>query len=162
MTGERTDGGGVSDLVARAKSIATQAHEGTDDKAGAPYIAHPARVARRVAGHGEEFEAAAWLHDVMEDCEGWTAERLLARGMTPPVVEAVVSLTNRPGEEHEEAVRRACQDPIGMVVKASDVADNGDPERLAKLPDEQRTRLTAKYAHAREVLDELGAPRFDR
>ena len=132
MTGERTDGGGASDLVIKAKDIATQAHEGTTDKAGAPYITHPARVARRVASHGDEFEAAAWLHDVLEDCDGWTTERLLAGGMTPPVVEA------------------------------ADVADNGDPVRLAKLPDDQRARLTAKYAHAREVLDELGAPRFDR
>ena len=78
MTGERTDGGGASDLVIKAKDIATQAHEGTTDKAGAPYITHPARVARRVASHGDEFEAAAWLHDVLEDCDGWTTERLLA------------------------------------------------------------------------------------
>src|SRR5579859_6518089 len=36
------------DLVALAEEIATRAHQGQVDKAGAPYIEHPRRVARRL------------------------------------------------------------------------------------------------------------------
>ena len=39
---------------------------------GAPYIVHPARVAARLTRHPlgtEEGVCAAWLHDVLEDCE---------------------------------------------------------------------------------------------
>ena len=47
-----------------AEQIPTTAHAGQVDKAGRPYIAHPARMA------GDEHAvAAAWLHDVVEDTE---------------------------------------------------------------------------------------------
>lgn len=51
-----------------AEQIAAAAHDGQVDKAGQPYIAHPARVAARVAGD-ERAVAAAWLHDVVEDTD---------------------------------------------------------------------------------------------
>jgi hypothetical protein len=50
----------------RAEQIATEVHAGQVDKAGAPSIDHP----RRVAGHTDgspDAVAAAWLHDVLED-----------------------------------------------------------------------------------------------
>lgn len=50
----------------RRRSIIAAAHRGQVDKAGQPYITHPARVAARVAGD-ENAVAAAWLHDVVED-----------------------------------------------------------------------------------------------
>lgn len=59
-------------LIDRAHSMATAAHEGQTDKAGAPYIDHPRRVAIRVhqyapEEHSEAAQAVAWLHDVVED-----------------------------------------------------------------------------------------------
>ena len=55
-----------NDLAARAETLARAAHAGQVDKAGAPYAAHPARVAAAVAGD-PLAEATAWLHDVVED-----------------------------------------------------------------------------------------------
>lgn len=48
-----------------AQSIAAAAHKGQVDKAGKPYIEHPAHVAASV--QGDAAKAVAWLHDVVED-----------------------------------------------------------------------------------------------
>ncbi len=146
-------------LAWKARGLATGWHEGQVDKAGAAYITHPARVAVRAALHGPDAETAAWLHDVVEDC-GVSAADLTSHGFPRRIVKAVLALTKRAGESHEDAVRRACADPVARIVKAADVADNGDPVRLARLDPELRERLAAKYAHARAVLDEHDAPRF--
>ena len=58
--------------ITRAARAATHAHQGQFRKNGiTPFITHPARVAQRVAFFGGNHVAviAAWLHDVMEDCE---------------------------------------------------------------------------------------------
>ncbi len=123
------------------------------DKAGNGYLAHPLRVASRVVDAGEEAVAAALLHDVLEDSE-LTLEDLAGAGLPPTVVGAVDRLTRRPGESHSAAVRRAAADPVAALVKRADIADNSDPTRLALLPEELRTRLSAKYAWALAVLED--------
>ena len=50
-----------------AQSIAAAAHKGQVDKAGKPYIMHPAHVAASV--QGDAAKAVAWLHDVVEDTD---------------------------------------------------------------------------------------------
>ena len=78
--------------VAAAKAIATIAHKGQKDKLGADYIGHPARVAKMLVDKNAEPAAiaAAWLHDVIEDCAdifhgeprfGITAKDLLNAGV---------------------------------------------------------------------------------
>jgi (p)ppGpp synthase/HD superfamily hydrolase len=147
-------------LVMLAQALATGAHAGQEDKAKRPYIAHPARVAARVQRYGPEFMAVAWLHDVLEDTK-LTAEDLLSLGLPRQVVDGVVSLTKLQGEDHSAAVTRASENPLGLVVKAADVADNSDGERLALLDGELAGRLEAKYKTARLILNEYGAPSFD-
>jgi (p)ppGpp synthase/HD superfamily hydrolase len=61
----------VSDLVTRAIDFAAKAHEGQRRKyTDEPYINHPLAVLRLVqsVGASEEAQAAAVLHDVVEDC----------------------------------------------------------------------------------------------
>jgi len=83
-------------VVARARAIAEAAHAGQVDKAGAPYFAHPARVA---ASLDEPIaRCAAFLHDVVEDCPGWTLARLAAEGIPPTVIAAVDALTKAPAK----------------------------------------------------------------
>lgn len=60
-------------LVEKAADLARRAHAGQLRKwsEGVPYIVHPERVANKVAllrGVNDEDVAAAWLHDVIEDC----------------------------------------------------------------------------------------------
>ena len=69
-------------LITRAAALATLAHEGQErDDGGGPYIRHPARVAATLAKHFPDdhaLVAAAWCHDVIEDCPQITVDALRA------------------------------------------------------------------------------------
>jgi len=59
------------ELIEKAKAFATDCHKSQTRKFDKkPYIVHPAAVADLVEQHGgsPEMIAAAWLHDVVEDC----------------------------------------------------------------------------------------------
>jgi (p)ppGpp synthase/HD superfamily hydrolase len=61
----------MSRLVERAAAFAAVAHHGQLRKyTNEPYIRHPAAVVEIVRSvvHTDEMLAAAWLHDVVEDC----------------------------------------------------------------------------------------------
>jgi (p)ppGpp synthase/HD superfamily hydrolase len=57
----------------KAIKIALEAHIGQVDKGGNPYILHPLRVMLPL--NSEEERIVGVLHDVVEDCEGWSWER---------------------------------------------------------------------------------------
>ncbi|MDX6230901.1 MAG: hypothetical protein QOI76_4291, partial [Frankiales bacterium] len=101
-------------------------------------------------------EAAAWLHDVLEDTRT-TVTDLAAQGIPATVVAAVEALTRGNGEAPDDYYARVAANPLALKVKRADIADNADPERLAHLDPATRERLTAKYDHARVVLDQLAA-----
>lgn len=145
----------AEDLTTTAQRMATQAHAGQTDKAGQPYIGHPGRVAARLTGD-EHAVAAAWLHDVLEDTQT-TAADLAAQGVPATVVAAVEALTRREGDLPDDYYARVAANPLALRVKRADIADNTDPERLAQLDPALRERLTAKYDHARAVLNQLAA-----
>jgi (p)ppGpp synthase/HD superfamily hydrolase len=62
----------MSQLVDKARIFAFKAHAEQKRKySGVPYISHPAEVVRlleKIPGVTDEILAAAWLHDVVEDC----------------------------------------------------------------------------------------------
>jgi len=148
----------VAFTVDDAVAIATRAHEGQLDKSGRPYIGHPMRVMAGVAqsGGGDHERMAAVLHDVIEDTEV-TADDLLAAGAPPAVVTAVIALSKTPGEPQADYLARVAADPIAVVVKHADMADNSAPHRLARLDRPTQDRLRTKYADARRLLAELAA-----
>ena len=143
---DETAGFSVDDAVA----IARAAHQGQVDKGGEPYIGHPLRVMGRVEGEYERM--AAVLHDVLEDTDV-TADDLRAAGCPEPVIAAVVALTKRPGETLAASMARVAADPIARRVKRADVADNSDPERLARLDPATAARLRRKYAESIGLMD---------
>lgn len=140
-------------FVQLAEDIARRAHAGQVDKSGADYLTHPARVAAGVASHGgdDTAVAAAWLHDVLEDCDV-TAGDLLAAGIPAPVIDAVRAVTKAQGETLEEYCARVRANPVGLLVKRADLEDNTDPARTALLDAQLRARLAAKYSLVRALL----------
>jgi (p)ppGpp synthase/HD superfamily hydrolase len=138
--------------VSDAVRIATAAHDGQLDKSGKPYIGHPVRVMNRVSS--EEERTAAVLHDVIEDTSV-TADDLRAAGCPERVVTAVVALSHRPGEPQADYLARVAIDPIAVVVKHADIADNLSPARFSRLDEATQARLRIKYDTALTLLAEL-------
>ncbi|WP_328298642.1 HD domain-containing protein [Streptomyces sp. NBC_00435] len=140
------------------EALARAAHEGQTDKAGRPYAEHLAAVAEgvRVRGGTAEQQAAAWLHDAIED-DALTPAWLASAGLPQPVKDMVLSLTKRPGEPVEEYAARILATPGALLVKEADLAHNADPARLAVLDPATRDRLSGKYAYVRSLLG-LTAP----
>lgn len=137
-----------SAYVERAKALAHEAHAGQTDKAGEPYINHVARVAAAVSDD-PLAECVAWLHDVLEDCPAYPLRVFLhfPRAITRPV-----ELLTRDGFDDVDYYDFILMDPVSRRVKLADIADNSDPERLAKLEPETARRLRRKYAKALRML----------
>jgi (p)ppGpp synthase/HD superfamily hydrolase len=131
--------------------IAREAHADQVDKSGKPYIYHPLRVMARVKG--PHAQMAAVLHDVIEDT-AVTADDLKAAGCPEAVIDSVIALSKLPGEAMLSYLRRVAANPVAVLVKRADIADNSDPVRMAKLDPETQDRLRAKYAEAIRMLDE--------
>ena len=140
--------------IERAIAIASQAHEGQVDKAGAPYILHPLRMMLSV--DTPEARMAAVLHDVVEDTP-ITLDQLRGEGFPATVIEAVEALTKRPEEEndYEAFIRRVAPNPLARTVKLADLRDNCDMSRIA-LPTEKDRRRIEKYKRAIQYLESFG------
>ena len=128
-----------SPLVALAEELAERYHAGQLDRLGVPYIEHPRAVAGLLAGTPDSWQAAAWLHDVLEHT-GATAADLVAAGVPAEVVRLVEILTRRPGEDYLAFIGRVCADPAAVRVKIADALHNLDPARDFGPSAEQRTR----------------------
>ena len=113
----------LTDLAAR---IATKAHKGQTrwDKT-IPYITHPQAGARSLieAGYGEDFVAAAWLHDVIEDTDV-TKQHLFLEGVDAQVIDAVVALSKTEGVSYLDYILGVCGNDIARVVKMHDLRHN--------------------------------------
>jgi (p)ppGpp synthase/HD superfamily hydrolase len=109
-----------------AQTAATRAHRGQFRKDGkSPYIVHPERVAERVKFFGGNHIGIipAWLHDVMEDCEG--GER---------IVQETLQQMDLPQAERDEifAIVSALTKNDEVKVKADRLADTLD--RINRAP----------------------------
>jgi (p)ppGpp synthase/HD superfamily hydrolase len=129
----------------RAVAIAAEAHAGQVDKAGAPYLLHPLRMMLALTSTEERIVAV--LHDVCEDCPGWSFERVRSEGFSDRILAALDSVTKREGEVYSDFVRRAAANPIGRRVKLADLRDNCDLARIAS-PTEADFRRIEKYREA--------------
>jgi (p)ppGpp synthase/HD superfamily hydrolase len=136
-------------LLEAAIEMAVQAHRGQVDKAGEVYLLHPLRVMLgvREQGYRIEVQAAAVLHDVVED----TGVRLMdIAGLDPDVARLVDAVTRRQEEPYLDFVRRAGGDPEAKAVKLADIPDN--MARLYRLRPEEAESLRKRYEKALEIL----------
>ncbi len=146
-------------ITSTAERVARYAHQGRFDRIGAPYIDHPERVSRRLAGRGycDEVVAAGWLHGVLQDTN-WTIRALRAAGITGDTLALVAVVTQRHGQRDEDYYAGLVSAGAAAVaVKIADLEDNADSDRAAVLDDGARERLARKYTRARKLLlaDEL-------
>lgn len=119
--------------------IAYGAHEGQFRFDGVTeYIIHPVRVRKRLSKESYEVQAAALLHDVIEDTKVTEAD-LRARGIEEVIIQAVIALTKLKTETNEEYWTRVKANEIATKVKIADVIDN--------ISDDPSKRQLLKYAN---------------
>ena len=147
----------------KAIKIAVEAHTGQVDKGGNPYILHPLRV--MLSLNSEQERIVGVLHDVVEDCEGWTWQRLKEQGCSDEIIEALHSVSKTPEEEAEYRalpedkkldhylvfIQRAKANKIGRQVKAADIRDNLDITRIDNMAERDLNRLN-RYKAALKIL----------
>lgn len=147
-------------IVERARIFATAAHAAVSQVrkyTGAPYIVHPAEVAKIVSSveHTDAMLAAAWLHDVVEDT-GVTIEVIRAE-FGAEVAELVgwltdVSQPHDGNRAHRKAIDRAhsAQAPAeAQTVKLADLISNS---RSILVHDEKFART---YLEEKKLLLEV-------
>jgi (p)ppGpp synthase/HD superfamily hydrolase len=143
-------------LEQKAREFATKAHFGQLRKySGAFYITHPEAVANLVRSvpHTEEMLAAAWLHDVVEDCGvtlddvqamfGWEV-RSMVSGLAN---QSKPSDGNRETRKLIDLVHTAKASAQAKTIKPADLIDNTgsivlyDPEFAKVYLEEKRALL---------------------
>ena len=121
-----------------AKQIATEAHAGQTRRDGTPYIRHPERVAARCKT--EQEKAVAWLHDVIEDCPGWTEMKLIESGISKSVALSVFRLSKQTDQSEKMYLISVKGNPLAKTVKIQDMLDN--------LSDQPTEKQIVRYARS--------------
>lgn len=129
--------------VELARDCARSAHLGAVDKAGAPYILHPERVASRLTT--PEEKVVAWLHDVVEDTD--VTLDMIRDWFGNDTAKAVDAITHRKGESWADYLTRVKGNPVAKAVKVSDLLDNSNLTRLPVVKAKD-VRRQAKYNRA--------------
>ena len=129
--------------------IATKAHAGQKDKAGAPYLLHVLRVMMSVEKLDEKI--VALLHDVIEDSE-ITFEEIAYEGFPKKILKAVELLTKTESKPYEDYIQEIKRNELARVVKLADLKDNMNLTRLKKVTETDKMRIK-KYKEAYNLLN---------
>ncbi len=132
----------------QALELATRVHQNQVDRYGKPYLLHVVRVASRFPD--EDDQAAALLHDVVEDSD-MTLDGLRAEGFPEEVVHAVDCLTKREGESWPDYIARVEGDARAVRIKLADLEDNMDLRRYPEVKPEDLERIN-RYLYAYQRL----------
>lgn len=116
--------------LSKAISIAAKAFENTLDKGGTPYILHCLHVMNGVRHLGEMAMIAGVLHDLAEDCEDWTFERLSSEGFSQEVIVILQLLTHREGTPYMDYIKALAVHPLAKAIKKADIEHNTQITRL--------------------------------
>lgn len=135
----------------KAIGIALNAHAGTKDKGGMPYILHPLRLMLNLSTKNEMIVAI--LHDIIEDTSV-TLDDLREAGFSDDVVIAVDHLTRQDNENYADFIKRVSLNRLARKVKIEDLKDNMNMSRLSELTESDFQRL-AKYHAALRTLTAL-------
>ena len=134
----------IDNLYNRALLLVSDLFQDKKDKAGFPYINHLIRVSVKL--DTEELRIAGLLHDVLEDTL-ITKDDLRELGFSNRVISIIEGVTNKVGENYNDKIKRIIDNGDMDVIKLkySDMSDNANKKRLAKLSIITRNRLINKY-----------------
>lgn len=144
-----------------AQRLAELHHADQTDKLGVPYIAHVSDVARRVAHHGPQVEAIAWLHDIVEDTDVTLDE--IEEQFGSRIAGGVDAMTRRAGEDYfADYLPRLQINTDAVHVKIADASHNwGKVHLLEAVDPDKAATLNRKYAAVLRALGDPSAMRQD-
>jgi len=145
-------------MLSKAIAIASLAFEGKLDKGGNPYILHCLFVMNELirSNMPEDVVSAGVLHDLVEDCEEWTVDRLRFLGFSERTVELIEMVTHRAQEDYLDYIVRVAQDDDAIHIKLYDLTHNSRIDRLKGLRDRDFKRLVkyqSCYHHLSLILN---------
>lgn len=142
-------------MLSNMLEVAMRAHAGQFDKGGVPYILHPLEVMRILNSNDEELNCIAIGHDVLEDSDLQPADLLMA-GMSHRVVQGIIAMTKKNGDNYDEYVESLMGNIDAVKVKIADLTHNSDIRRLKGVTDKDIARM-AKYHRTYMILKEVAA-----
>ena len=122
-----------------ALEIATKAHDGQFRRnSGLPYITHPMDLSN--CFDDAFYKTVCLLHDVVEDCDGYTLETLSEMGIDSDVLHVVGMLTHRVDEPYDDYIGRVTHTEMATKIKIADMMLN-----LTESPSPHQLKKYRKY-----------------
>lgn len=131
----------------RAFFTMLRAHKGQKDKAGKPYFLHPLRVSRGC--ESKSGKIVGLLHDVVEDNDDYKIDDFTF--LNDQELSALELLTHDKDIDYFTYIEKIKTNPLAKEVKLSDLKDNSNLNRLAKIEKKDLERVE-KYKKAQQIL----------
>lgn len=162
--------GKLIDLVAKACAVATFAHRNQTCKfSGAPYLVHPARVYLKTAilRLDPDVQAAAWCHDVLEDCpyvDRTKLEGAIGKGAADIVFELTNPKSDAPRAQRKEDMRfRLASKPyfirlLKMIDRLDNVSEMFSDLLVGNIPERKQKWVSLYCAESAALVHVLVYP----
>ena len=124
-------------LTNKAIKMAYDAHHGSVDKSGIPYVFHPYHIAEQM--DCEISVCVALLHDVIEDTDV-SFSLIEEMGFPKQVIESLKLLTRDEVTSYEEYIQKIkdSNNDIAIKVKLADLRHNSDISRFDDANDRKK------------------------
>ena len=135
----------IQDDYERALSLIKVLFEDITDKEGEPYINHLLRVSEKL--ENKNTKIAGLLHDTIEDIDGFTEESLKELNFNDEIISLIKIVTKDDDIEYTDYITSVLDtnNIEAIKIKYADMSDNFNTERLNKLSEQDKERLTRKY-----------------
>ncbi len=134
----------------KAIRLATHAHFGQKDRAGAPYILHPIRVMMNVTTI--EGKIVGICHDIIEDT--YVTKTDLIKMKFPDVcISAIDCMTRREHESYDSYIQHVISNKLASKCKLEDMKDNSNIYRLQKIHKRQLDMISKYHKATFKILD---------
>lgn len=130
--------------LAYAIAFAAEQFKTVVDKQGKPYIMHCLEVMYGVSEYPEYVQAAAVLHDIVENTNV-TLQRLHTMKFSPETIHLVDLLTKQTNQTYEEYIERISSNRYAVAIKLSDLRHNTSVERTLSVDTDKDVERILKY-----------------
>lgn len=140
------------EMLSFAILIGTYTFRNKHDRGGYPYVLHMYYVMNHIDKNDAELMIIAFLHDLCEDFEEWTIDRLRALGFSERVCMGLGIMTHNPDDDYLKVyIPRIATNFDALRVKMVDLDHNSKPFRLKDTRKKDFDRIT-KYFKAYNIL----------